>query len=72
MNYRAKTGNIVSEFTQSNWITLSYSSSPKHNSLLPKYLKHSFHFRILLGNWQVFDFIRAMERQSKFNMLARV
>ena len=26
-----KTGNDVSEFTHSNWITLSYYSSPKHN-----------------------------------------
>ena len=26
-----KAGNDVSEFTHSNWITLSYYSSPKHN-----------------------------------------
>ena len=31
-NYRAKTGNNVSEFTHSNWITQSYYSSPKHKS----------------------------------------
>ena len=28
--YRAETDNAVSEFTHSNWITLSYYSSPKH------------------------------------------
>ena len=32
--YRAKTGNNVSEFTHSNWIMLSYYSSPKDKSLL--------------------------------------
>ena len=30
-----KTGNDVSEFMYSNWITLSYYSSPKHKSLIP-------------------------------------
>ena len=40
MNYKAKAGNDVSEFTHSNWITLSYYSSPKHKSLIPKYLIH--------------------------------
>ena len=39
-----KTGNDVSEFTHSNWIILSYYSSPKHKSLIPKYLIHSSHF----------------------------
>ena len=29
-----KTGNDVSEFIHSNWITLSYYSSPKHKSLI--------------------------------------
>ena len=38
-----KTGNDVSEFIHSNCITLSYSS-PKHKSLIPKYLIHLFHF----------------------------
>ena len=28
--YGANIGNNVSEFTHSNWITLSYYSSPKH------------------------------------------
>ena len=36
--YRAKTGNNVSEFVHSNWMTKSYYSSSKHKSLLPKYL----------------------------------
>ena len=44
MNYRAKTGNNVSEFMHSNWIMLSYYSSLKHKSLLPKYLIHFSHF----------------------------
>ena len=39
-----KTGNDVSEFTHSNWITLSYYSSPTHKSLIPKYSIHFFHF----------------------------
>ena len=39
-----KTGNDVSEFTHSNWITLSYYSSPKHKSLIPKYSIHFSHF----------------------------
>ena len=30
-NHEYKAGNDVSEFTHSNWITLSYYSSPKHN-----------------------------------------
>ena len=30
MNYRAKTGNTVSEFIHSNWIMLFNYSSPKH------------------------------------------
>ena len=38
------TGNNVSEFMHSNWITLSYYSSPKHKSLIPKYLIHFSHF----------------------------
>ena len=38
-----KTGNDVSEFTHSNWITLSYYSSPTHKSPIPKYLIHFFH-----------------------------
>ena len=46
--YRAKTGNNISEFTHSNWITKSYYSSPKHKSLLPKYLIHFSHFCIPL------------------------
>ena len=29
-NFWPKTGNNVSEFTHTNWITLSYYSSPKH------------------------------------------
>ena len=33
-NYRAKTGNNVSKFTHSNWMTKSYYSSPKHKSQL--------------------------------------
>ena len=37
-NYRAKTSNNVSEFTHSYWITLTYYSSPKHKSLIPRYL----------------------------------
>ena len=36
MSYRAKTGNNVSEFMHLNCITLSYYSSPKHKSLIPK------------------------------------
>ena len=44
MNYQAKTGNNVSEFTHSNWTTLSYYSSPKHKNLIPKYLIHFSHF----------------------------
>ena len=40
-----KTGNDVSEFMHSNWITLSYYSSPTHKSLIPKY---SIHFLSLL------------------------
>ena len=43
-SHEYKTGNDVSEFTHSNWITLSYYSSPKHKSLIPKYLIHFFHF----------------------------
>ena len=39
-----KTGNDVSEFTHSNWITLSYYSSPKHKNLIPKYSIHFSHF----------------------------
>ena len=39
-----KTGNDVSEFTHSNWITLSYYSSPKHKSVIPKYLIPFSHF----------------------------
>ena len=38
MNYRAKMGNNVSEFMYLNWITLSYYSSLKHKSLIPRYL----------------------------------
>ena len=37
-NYRAKTGNNVSEFTHSNCIMPSYYSSPKYKSLFHKYL----------------------------------
>ena len=44
MHYRGKTGNDVSEFMHSNWTTLSYYSSPKHKSLIPKYLIHFSHF----------------------------
>ena len=29
-NYQVRTGNNVSEFMHSNWIMLSYYSSPKH------------------------------------------
>ena len=36
-----KTGNNVSKFTYSNCITLSYYSSPKHKSLIPKCLIQS-------------------------------
>ena len=43
MNYRAQTGNNISEFTHSNRIMPSYYSSPKHKSLLPKYLMHFSH-----------------------------
>ena len=39
-----KTGNNVSDFMHSNWITLSYYSSPKHKSLIPKYVIHFSHF----------------------------
>ena len=42
--YRAKTGNNVSEFTHLFWIMPSYYSSPKHKSLLPKYLIHFSYF----------------------------
>ena len=35
--YRVKIGNIISKFTHSNWITLSYYSSPKHKSLLHRF-----------------------------------
>ena len=41
-----KTGNDVSEFTHLNWIMLSYYSGPKHKSLIPRYLIHSFHFNL--------------------------
>ena len=34
INYRAKFGNNVSEFTYSNWITQSYYSSPLHRYLI--------------------------------------
>ena len=44
--YRIKTRNNINEFTQSNWITLSYYSSPKHKSLLPRYLIHFYNFCI--------------------------
>ena len=30
--YRAKTGNNVSEFRHSNWMTKSYYSDPEHKS----------------------------------------
>ena len=43
MNYQTKTGNNVSEFTHSNCIMPSYYSSPKHKSLIPKYLIHFSH-----------------------------
>ena len=35
-----KTGNNISEFTHSNWITLSYYSGPTHKSLLSKCFSH--------------------------------
>ena len=35
--YRAKTGKNIMEFMHSNWITLSYYSSPKHKSLLHRF-----------------------------------
>ena len=38
------TGNDVSKFMHLNRITLSYYSSPKHKSLIPKYLIHFSHF----------------------------
>ena len=41
-----KTGNNVSEFTESNWITLSYYSSPKHKSVLHGYLMYFSDFHI--------------------------
>ena len=34
-NYSVKSDNNVSKFTHSNWITLSYYSSPKHKILIP-------------------------------------
>ena len=37
-------GNNISEFMQSNCIMVSYYSSPKHKSLIPKYLIHFSHF----------------------------
>ena len=43
-SHEYKTGNDVSEFKHSNWITLSYHSSPIHKSLIPKYLIHFSHF----------------------------
>ena len=43
-NYRAKTGNNVSEFMHSNWITQSYYSNPKGKSPLHRYLIHFFDF----------------------------
>ena len=50
MNYRAKTSDDdVSKFTHSNWTTLSYYSSPKHNSLIPKYLIHFSHSNLEHG-----------------------
>ena len=39
-SHEHKTGNDVSKFMHSNWITLSYHSSPKHKSLIPKYSIH--------------------------------
>ena len=38
-----KTGNDVSKFMHSNWITLSYYSSPTHKSLIPniQYTSHT-------------------------------
>ena len=41
--------NDVSEFIHSNWITLSYYSSPTHKSLIPKYLIHFFHCNLEHG-----------------------
>ena len=43
-SHEYKTGNDVSEFTHSSWITWSYHSSPKHKSLIPKYLIHFSYF----------------------------
>ena len=42
--YRAKTGNNLSKFVHSTWLTMSYYLSPKHESLIPRSLIHSFHF----------------------------
>ena len=49
MIYIAKTSNIHSKFTHSNWITLSCYSSPKHKSLLPKYLFHFSNYNLEHG-----------------------
>ena len=42
--HKYMTGNNVSEFTHSNWITLSYYPSPKHKSLISEYSTHFSHF----------------------------
>ena len=41
--YRAKNGNIQSEFTYSNWITLSTIQALNIKNLFPKYLLHFSH-----------------------------
>ena len=66
-NYRTMTGNTISEFTHSNWITLSHYLSPKHKSLFPKCLKHFSHFCRLYFRARVGNINRKLLVHSNLN-----